>query len=94
MKRQQQVLAISVRVAVFFPFPASVRVVAVGAHSLTAVFCTCYEKAISYSAILTGENCVVADQTGSGKTLAYLAPLVQRLRYGAVRYGAVRCDHS
>lgn len=27
---------------------------------------------------------MVADQTGSGKTLAYLAPLVQRLRYGVV----------
>ncbi|CAM9160435.1 unnamed protein product, partial [Ectocarpus sp. 12 AP-2014] len=37
-------------------------------------------QAISYSAILTGDHCVVADQTGSGKTLAYLAPLVQRLR--------------
>eukprot|EP00752_Nemacystus_decipiens_P003764 g3465.t1 len=37
-------------------------------------------QAISYSAILSGEHCVVADQTGSGKTLAYLAPLVQRLR--------------
>eukprot|EP00904_Undaria_pinnatifida_P001837 jgi/Undpi1/11654/HiC_scaffold_36.g13949.m1 len=37
-------------------------------------------QAISYSPILTGEHCVVADQTGSGKTLAYLAPLVQRLR--------------
>ncbi|CAM9139506.1 unnamed protein product [Laminaria digitata] len=36
-------------------------------------------QAISYSPILTGEHCVVADQTGSGKTLAYLAPLVQRL---------------
>lgn len=45
------------------------------------------EKAISYSAILTGEHCVVADQTGSGKTLAYLAPLVQRLRYVSVESG-------
>lgn len=42
-------------------------------------------QAISYSAILSGEHCVVADQTGSGKTLAYLAPLVQRLRCGVVR---------
>ncbi|CAN0487766.1 unnamed protein product, partial [Scytosiphon promiscuus] len=38
-------------------------------------------KAISYSPILTGEHCVVADQTGSGKTLAHLAPLVQRRRF-------------
>ncbi|CAM9119629.1 unnamed protein product, partial [Hapterophycus canaliculatus] len=37
-------------------------------------------QAMSYSAILSGDHCVVADQTGSGKTLAYLAPLVQRLR--------------
>ncbi|CAM9779671.1 unnamed protein product [Ascophyllum nodosum] len=37
-------------------------------------------QAISYSGVLTGKHCVVADQTGTGKTLAYLAPLVQRLR--------------
>ncbi|CAM9380761.1 unnamed protein product [Discosporangium mesarthrocarpum] len=37
-------------------------------------------QALSYSAVLSGSHCVVADQTGSGKTLAYLTPLVQRLR--------------
>lgn len=38
-------------------------------------------QAMSYSPVLTGHHCLIADQTGSGKTLAYLAPLVQRLRY-------------
>ncbi|CEM01514.1 unnamed protein product [Vitrella brassicaformis CCMP3155] len=37
-------------------------------------------QALSYRTVLSGKNCVVADQTGSGKTLAYLAPLLQRLR--------------
>lgn len=49
--------------------------------SLTLRCLSVERQAISYSAILSGEHCVVADQTGSGKTLAYLAPLVQRLRY-------------
>lgn len=52
-----------------------------------------HAQAISYSAVLSGEPCLIADQTGSGKTLAYLAPLVQRLRYApaaefALRFGS------
>lgn len=71
-----------------FCFPAFTRVAA-GAwlcliHARLSSLSITAEQAISYSAILTGEHCVVADQTGSGKTLAYLAPLVQRLRCGVV----------
>lgn len=64
--------------------------------SLSPTLCLSVEiQAISYSAILTGEHCVVADQTGSGKTLAYLAPLVQRLRYvWVVRVGNTLTNSS
>eukprot|EP01041_Mallomonas_annulata_P002774 gene2773-5462_t len=36
-------------------------------------------QALSYSSILEGKHCIVADQTGSGKTLAYLMPIMQRV---------------
>lgn len=37
-------------------------------------------QAMSYSTILQGKSCIIADQSGSGKTLAYLCPIIQCLR--------------
>ncbi|KAL2609644.1 hypothetical protein R1flu_028217 [Riccia fluitans] len=37
-------------------------------------------QALSFTPIIEGKSCILAEQTGSGKTLAYVAPLVQRLR--------------
>jgi len=36
-------------------------------------------QAMSFSEILHGSTCIVADQTGSGKTLSFLLPLIQRV---------------
>ncbi|KAL3699137.1 hypothetical protein R1sor_017159 [Riccia sorocarpa] len=37
-------------------------------------------QALSFTPVVQGKSCILAEQTGSGKTLAYVAPLVQRLR--------------
>ncbi|KAG6546128.1 hypothetical protein Mapa_012162 [Marchantia paleacea] len=37
-------------------------------------------QALSFTPILQGKSCIIAEQTGSGKTIAYVAPLVQRLK--------------
>ncbi|XP_015574759.2 DEAD-box ATP-dependent RNA helicase 50 isoform X2 [Ricinus communis] len=37
-------------------------------------------QAMSFTPVIEGKSCVIADQSGSGKTLAYLVPIIQRLR--------------
>ncbi|CAI9787598.1 unnamed protein product [Fraxinus pennsylvanica] len=37
-------------------------------------------QAMSFTPVIRGKSCIIADQSGSGKTLSYLLPLVQRLR--------------
>lgn len=41
-------------------------------------------QALSWPTLLSGRNCIVADQTGSGKTLSYIIPLIQRMMDPAV----------
>lgn len=37
-------------------------------------------QAMSYTPVLEGKSCIVADQSGSGKTLAYLSPIIQSFK--------------